>query len=73
MLFRSVFVGFLVHMSQMNLGASPETTPPAAECPWKMGAMLLVAAVILAFGFWVPSSILALVNQSAHIIGGAPL
>src|ERR1039457_4735699 len=69
----TVFVGFLLHMSQMNLGASPETTPPAAECPWKMGAMLLVAAVILAFGFWVPSSILALVNQSAHIIGGAPL
>ena len=69
----TVFVGFLLHMSRMNLGASPETTAPAAECPWKLGAMLVVAAVILAFGFWVPGPILALVTQSAHIIGGASL
>lgn len=68
----TVFVGFLVHMSKMNLGAVQETAPRARECPWKLGAMLLVAAVILAFGFWVPKPIMELVKQSALIIGGAP-
>jgi hydrogenase-4 component F len=68
----TVFVGFLIHMSKMNLGAAQETVPRARECPWKLGAMLLVAGVILTFGFWLPSPIMELVNQSAHIIGGAP-
>jgi hydrogenase-4 component F len=66
----TVFVGFLLHMSKMNLGAPQEGTLPARECPWKLGAMLLVAAVILAFGFWLPGPIVDLVNQSAHILGG---
>jgi hypothetical protein len=69
----TVFVGFLLHMSSMNLGVPSETSTPAAECPWKLGAMIVVAAVVIAFGFWVPGPVLALVNQSAHIIGGAPL
>jgi len=66
----TVFVGFLLHMSKMNLGAPQEATLPARECPWKLGAMLLVAAVILAFGFWLPRPMVELVNQSAHILGG---
>ena len=41
----TIFVGFLVHMAKMNLGRPrQETAPRAAECPWKLGAMLLVAA-----------------------------
>ena len=66
----TVFVGFLVHMSKMNLGAAQESATRPNECPWKLGAMLLVAAVILTLGFWVPSTIMDLVSQSAHIIGG---
>jgi hydrogenase-4 component F len=66
----TVFVGFLLHMSKMNLGAPQESALPARECPWKLGAMLLVAAVILAFGFWLPGPIVNLVNQSAHILAG---
>jgi NADH:ubiquinone oxidoreductase subunit 2 (subunit N) len=67
----TVFVGFLVHMSSLNLGAPQETNSRASECPWKLGAMLLVAAVIVTFDFWVPAPIIELVNQSARIIGGA--
>jgi hydrogenase-4 component F len=66
----TVFVGFLVHMSRMNLGSAQEAGPPARECPWKLGAMLLVAAVIVGFGFWLPGTLVNLVNQSAHILGG---
>ena len=68
----TVFVGFLLHMSKMNLGAPQEAAPPARECPWKLGAMLLVAAVILGFGFWLPGPVVNLVNQSAQILGGVP-
>ena len=34
--------------------------------------VLLVAAVIVAFSFWMPAPVIELVNQSAQIIGGAP-
>src|SRR2546427_2581087 len=44
----TIFVGFLVHMTKMNLGAAQETPKAfgAAECPWKLGAMMLVAIVV---------------------------
>jgi hydrogenase-4 component F len=66
----TIFVGFLLHMSKMNLGVPQEPGSAVRECPWKLGAMLLVAAVILAFGFWLPGPVVTLVNQSAHILGG---
>jgi hydrogenase-4 component F len=68
----TVFVGFLIHMSKMNLGAPLENAPRGGECPWKLGAMLLVAAVLLTFGLWIPAPIVELVNQSAHILGAVP-
>src|SRR3989475_978857 len=34
----TIFAGFLVHMSKLNLGAPSEAMPRAAECPWKLGA-----------------------------------
>src|ERR1035437_228038 len=68
----TVFVGFLLHMSQMNLGASPETTPRAAECPWKLGAMLLVAVVVVGLGFWLPGTLFDLVQDSVYILRGTP-
>jgi hydrogenase-4 component F len=67
----TIFVGFLVHMSKMNLGAAQETAPRAAECPWKLGAMVLVAVVVTLFGFWLPGPLFELVQQSARILGGA--
>src|SRR5207249_2414217 len=51
----TIFVGFLVHMTKMNLGAGQETTPRAAECPWKLGAMMLVAIAVATLGFWLPA------------------
>jgi hydrogenase-4 component F len=66
----AIFAGFLLHMSRMNLGAPMEETHRAPECPWKLGAMLLVALVIVGFGFYLPAPIYDLVNNSARIIGG---
>jgi hydrogenase-4 component F len=66
----TIFAGFLMHMAKMNLGAAQDTAPRAAECPWKMTAMVLVALVIVVFGFWLPRSVFDLVQASAAIVGG---
>ena len=66
----TIFVGFLLHMAKMNLGAVQETAPRAAECPWKLSAMILLAVSIVALGFWLPSPLYQLVQQSVTIIGG---
>jgi hydrogenase-4 component F len=67
----TIFAGFLLHMAKMNLGAAAEAAPRAAECPWKMGAMIVVAVVVVVLGFWLPAPLFSLVQQSAHILGGA--
>jgi hydrogenase-4 component F len=69
----TIFAGFLVHMAKMNLG-TPRHDAPArvAECPWKFGAMAIVAASVIALGFWLPQPLHELVQQTAQIIGGAP-
>jgi len=67
----TIFVGFLVHMASLNLGAPAEPRARAAECPWKLAAMALVALVICVFGFWLPGPVYELVRVSARILGGA--
>ena len=52
-------------------GAAPEGAPRGVECPWKLGAMVLVALVVTAMGFWLPGWIYGLVQDSVKIIGGA--
>jgi hypothetical protein len=68
----TIFAGFLVHMAKMNLGEPhPENLQPAGECPWKLGAMVLVAATIVVFSVWLPAPIYQLVQQTVQILGGA--
>src|SRR5947207_5846209 len=40
----TIFAGFLAHLSKLSLGKPPHAAARNAECPWKLGAMLLVAA-----------------------------
>ena len=68
----TIFAGFLHHMSKMNLGTPREQTPLAGACPWKMGAMVSLAVVIVGLGFWLPAPLFELVQQTAQIIGGTP-
>jgi hydrogenase-4 component F len=67
----TIFAGFLVHMAKMNLGAPRHDSPPSvAECPWKFGAMVLVAISVVTLGFWLPQPLYRLVQQTAQIFGG---
>lgn len=69
-----IFAGFLVHMSKLSLGTPthPDTATRVAECPWKLGAMALVAVTVIMLGFWLPRPLYELVRQTAQIIGGVP-
>jgi hydrogenase-4 component F len=67
----TIFVGFLLHMSRMILGAPPLPPSPGAECPWKLGAMVLVALAVLGCSVSLPDSFYQLVQAAAQIIGGA--
>jgi hydrogenase-4 component F len=68
----TIFAGFLVHMAKLTLGAPAHAGPRDAECPWKLGAMLLVAAAVIGLGFWLPGPLYELVSQTSQIIGGGP-
>ena len=67
----TIFAGFLVHMAKMNLGSPRhDSPPPASECPWKFGAMAVVAVAIITLGFWLPKPVHALVQQTSQIHEG---
>jgi len=68
----TIFAGFLHHMVQMNLGVPREETPRAVVCPWKHGAIALVAGIVVVLGVWLPSPLFQLVQRTTQIIGGAP-
>jgi hypothetical protein len=42
------------------------------ECPWKLFAMILVAISVVVLGFWLPSPLHRIIQQTAHIIRGTP-
>src|SRR3989454_2646593 len=65
----TIFAGFLVHLSKLSLGKPAPDTARSAECPWKLGAMLLVAAPVVGFGLVLPAPIYELVHRAALMIG----
>lgn len=67
----AIFAGFLVRMSKLNLGQPAPDTARGKECPWKLGAMLLVAVPAVALGLVLPAPIYELVRAAAQILGGS--
>jgi hydrogenase-4 component F len=67
----TIFAGFLIHISKLSLGTPLPTESRAAECPWKLTAMTLVALPVAVIGFWLPGPLYELVRQTADIIGGS--
>jgi len=66
----TIFAGFLTHMAKLNLGAAQADVSAGSECPWKLGAMALVAAAVIMLGLWLPGPIYKMVEQAARIIEG---
>ena len=68
----TIFSGFLVHMSKLNLGTPRSEAPIKGESPWKLGAMVIVAVVIICLGFWLPAPLFQLIEAATKIVGGNP-
>jgi len=66
----AIFIGFLRHMSNLNLGVPVRTSTPVAECRWMLTAMMAVAGVVVVIGFWMPAPLYRLVETAAKIVGG---
>jgi hydrogenase-4 component F len=71
----TIFSGFLFHMVRLNLSpklATSAGTPEPDEAgevrDSKTAAMVLVAIPVCVFGFWLPQSLLRLIEQAAEII-----
>jgi hydrogenase-4 component F len=67
----TIFAGFLSHMSKLNLGQPAPGAIRGAECPWKLGAMLLVAVPVIALGLALPAPLYELMRRAAQMIGDA--
>ena len=68
----AIFAGFLFHISKLILGQPLHPPARAAECPWKITALLLGVAPTIALGLFLPMPIYELVRRAADTIGGAP-
>ncbi len=68
----TIFAGFLHHMGHLNLGEPPSGISPSESNWWCLSPMLLLAALTLALGVWLPSPVFRLIQQAAQIVRGAP-
>lgn len=66
----TIFAGFLVRISRLVLGEPAAGQVRAAECPWKLGAMVFVAVCVVALAICLPAPLHSLIQQAAQIIEG---
>jgi hydrogenase-4 component F len=64
-----IFIGFLVHIAKLVLGADPGL-PPADSCPWKKYSLIGLASVVVILGFWLPGPLFELIRDAARVVGG---
>jgi hydrogenase-4 component F len=67
----TIFAGFFAHISKLCLGLPKPEETPTAECPWKISAMAVTAAVIAGVALWLPGPLYHLVTEATNIVGGA--
>jgi hydrogenase-4 component F len=67
----TIFAGFLYHISRLVLGAPQPEASRNAESWWRLLPMLLIVALTLLLGFWVPAPLLQLIRQAGQIVEGA--
>ena len=67
----TIFAGFLYHISGLVLGAPRPGISRTGESWWRLLPMLLIAALTLLLGFWLPSPLLHLIQQASQIVEGA--
>ncbi|MBZ5595597.1 MAG: hydrogenase 4 subunit F [Acidobacteriia bacterium] len=67
----AIFIGFLVHIARLVLGADPGL-PPGDSCPWKKYSLICLAGLVLILGFWLPAPLFGLIQDAARVVGAQP-
>lgn len=65
----TIFIGFLVHISRLVLGAD-HGLPQAPLCPWKKYSLLGLGCTVVILGFWLPGPVFELIQNAARIASG---
>jgi hydrogenase-4 component F len=65
----TIFSGFLVHISNLVLGPDP-ALPPPEKCRWKKYSIVVLAALIIVMGFWIPAPLFNLIQSAVGIVRG---
>jgi hydrogenase-4 component F len=65
----AVFGGVALHVNGLVLGSTEEA--PAPWYPWRDTSILLMVAVLIVIGFWLPAPLLTLVRRAAQVVSGA--
>ncbi|MBZ5728443.1 MAG: hydrogenase 4 subunit F [Acidobacteriia bacterium] len=63
-----VFAGALLHVGSLVLG--PAGAPVAPRRPWRDSSLVVLGAVLIAIGFWLPAPLLDLIRGAARIVTG---
>jgi formate hydrogenlyase subunit 3/multisubunit Na+/H+ antiporter MnhD subunit len=66
----TIFAGFLYHIGRLVLGAPRPGTPRKLESWWRLLPMLLIAALTILLGFWMPWPLLDGFIRAGKIVGG---
>jgi hydrogenase-4 component F len=64
-----VFAGALLHVGGLVLGPA-EPGPAAEPHAWQTSAVLILAAVLVVIGFWLPAPLFELIRGAARVVVG---
>jgi hydrogenase-4 component F len=66
----TIFAGFLYHVGRLVLGAPQPGGQLQSESCWRLLPMLLIGALTIFLGVWLPRPLLDLIHQAGQIVGG---
>lgn len=61
-----LFAGMAMHIARLVLGESEDTR--SATLPWRDGAIVGLAAILVVIGFWMPGPMLDLIRRAAQVV-----
>jgi hydrogenase-4 component F len=64
-----IFAGALLHIGGLVLGQAEQETVSVPR-PWRNLTMLVLAAILLIAGFWLPAPLLELIRGAARVVTG---
>jgi hydrogenase-4 component F len=63
----AIFAGLFHHIANLVFGPA-DGTRRGENCRWKTGPVIVLAAVVLGMGFWLPQPLYALIRGAANIL-----